>query len=64
MNDNLFDNEVVKVVYSACVEAGIDYMEIGYINSKRIFSSAITDTEKSDYHFEKQAVACLNRQTF
>ncbi|MFC1988273.1 aldolase catalytic domain-containing protein [Chloroflexota bacterium] len=38
MNRHLFDDEVVKGVYSACVDAGIDYMEIGYINSKRIFS--------------------------
>jgi len=40
MNDHLFDDEIVKAVYSACVGAGIDYMEIGYINSKRIFSPA------------------------
>ena len=40
MNDHLFDDEIVKGVYSACVEAGLDYMEIGYINSKRIFSPA------------------------
>ena len=40
MNDHLFDDETVKAVYSACVEAGIDYMEIGYINSRRIFSQA------------------------
>ena len=40
MNDHLFDDEIVKAVYSACVDAGIDYMEIGYINSKRIFSPA------------------------
>jgi len=38
MNNHLFGDEIVKSVYSACVEAGIDYMEIGYINSKRIFS--------------------------
>ncbi len=38
MNDHLFDDEIVKAVYSACVNAGIDYMEIGYINSRRIFS--------------------------
>ncbi|MFC2005968.1 aldolase catalytic domain-containing protein [Chloroflexota bacterium] len=38
MNDHLFDDETVKAIYSACVDAGIDYMEIGYINSKRIFS--------------------------
>ena len=40
MNEHLFDDEIVKAVYSACVDAGIDYMEIGYINSKRIFSPA------------------------
>ena len=40
MNDHLFDDETVKGVYLACVDAGIDYMEIGYINSRRIFSSA------------------------
>jgi 4-hydroxy 2-oxovalerate aldolase len=40
MNEHLFDDEIVKAVYSVCVEAGIDYMEIGYINSKKIFSTA------------------------
>jgi len=40
MNEHLFDDEVVKAVYSACVASGIDYMEIGYINSRRIFSPA------------------------
>ncbi len=40
MNDHLFDDEIVKAIYSACVDAGIDYMEIGYINSKRIFAPA------------------------
>lgn len=33
MNDSKFDDKVVKGVYDACVAAGIDYMEIGYINS-------------------------------
>ena len=37
MNNHLFTDEVVKAVYTACVEAGIDYMEIGYINSRQIF---------------------------
>ncbi len=40
MNNHLFDDETVKAVYSACIDAGIDYMELGYINSKRIFSAA------------------------
>jgi len=38
MNNHLFGDDVVRAVYTACVEAGIDYMEIGYINSKRLFS--------------------------
>ena len=37
MNDHKFDDETVSAVYKACVEGGIDYMEIGYINSRRIF---------------------------
>jgi 4-hydroxy 2-oxovalerate aldolase len=40
MNNHLFDDEVVKAVYTACVDGGIDYMEIGYKNSKRVFSPA------------------------
>ena len=40
MNNHLFDDEIVKAIYTACIEAGIDYMEIGYINSRRIFSPA------------------------
>jgi 4-hydroxy 2-oxovalerate aldolase len=28
---------VVRAVYEACVEAGIDYMEVGYKNSPRLF---------------------------
>ena len=39
MNDHKFDDKVVKGVYEACVEAGIDYMEIGYINSREQFPS-------------------------
>ncbi len=30
MNNHQFDDAVVKAVYTACVEAGIDYMELGY----------------------------------
>jgi 4-hydroxy 2-oxovalerate aldolase len=37
VNDHQFDEEFVRAVYEACVESGIDYMEIGYKNSKRIF---------------------------
>jgi len=37
MNDHKFEDSVVKGVYDACVAAGIDYMEIGYRNSKALF---------------------------
>ena len=40
MNDHYFEDGTVKAVYTACVEAGIDYMEVGYIHSKRIYSPA------------------------
>jgi 4-hydroxy 2-oxovalerate aldolase len=40
MNDHGFDDQTVKAVYTACVEAGIDYMELGYKASKRIFAPA------------------------
>jgi len=38
MNDHMFDDGLVRAVYDACVAAGIDYMEIGYKNSKRLFT--------------------------
>jgi len=38
MNDHLFDDATVKAVYEACVAGGIDYMEVGYKASKRIFA--------------------------
>ena len=36
MNDHKFDDQVVKAVYTACVEAGVDYMELGYKSSRKI----------------------------
>jgi 4-hydroxy 2-oxovalerate aldolase len=40
MNKWQFSKEFVKDVYLSCVEAGIDYMEIGYISSEDQFSRA------------------------
>ena len=37
MNDHHFKTDFVKATYETCVEAGIDYMEIGYRNSKDMF---------------------------
>lgn len=37
VNAHQFSDEFVGAVYRACVAAGIDYMEIGYKNSKSVF---------------------------
>ncbi len=37
VNAHRFDDDFVAAVYRACVDAGIDYMEIGYKNSARMF---------------------------
>ena len=37
MNDHHFKTDFVKAVYETCIAAGIDYMEIGYRNSKSMF---------------------------
>lgn len=38
MNKWQFDDDFVKAVYDGCVEAGVDYMEIGYLSSEKAFS--------------------------
>lgn len=38
MNNSRFDDKTVRAVYDACADAGIDYMEFGYKNSKTIYS--------------------------
>jgi 4-hydroxy 2-oxovalerate aldolase len=38
VNDHMFEDGLVKAVYEACIEAGIDLMEIGYKNSKKLFA--------------------------
>ena len=40
INNHHFDDSFVKAVYDTCVAAGIDYMELGYKASKRIFAPA------------------------
>lgn len=39
MNDHYFDAKIVKAVYDACAAAGIDYVEMGYKASKKIFAT-------------------------
>lgn len=38
INNHDFDRRFVREVYKALSEAGVDYMEIGYKNSKKLFS--------------------------
>ena len=40
MNNHSFTDDTVRAVYRACVQAGIDYMELGYKASKRMFVPA------------------------
>ncbi len=39
INNHDFDHRFVRAVYKAIAESGVDYMEIGYKNSKKLFSS-------------------------
>lgn len=47
MNAHRFSDDVVRAVYQACVDAGIDYMEIGYRGSRRVYPS----TENGPWKF-------------
>lgn len=38
INNSQFEDEFVQAVYQACSAAGVDYMEIGYKGSKKIYS--------------------------
>lgn len=38
INDHAFEDGLVKAIYDTCVAAGIDYMELGYKNDKKIFA--------------------------
>ncbi len=40
MNNHKFEPEVVKAVYQACVDGGIDYMEIGYKGDRNVFTAS------------------------
>ncbi len=37
INKHQFSDETVRAVYDTCIEAGIDYMEVGYKNSHKAF---------------------------
>jgi 4-hydroxy 2-oxovalerate aldolase len=53
INDHNFDDGLVKAVYQTCVAAGIDYMEIGYRASRKLF----TGGKSGDWRFcEEEAL--------
>ena len=38
INEHAFEDGFVKGIYQACVDAGIDYMELGYKAAKKLFA--------------------------
>ncbi len=46
INNCNFDDDFVKAIYDTCVAAGIDYMEIGYKGSRKIYSPSEFGTWK------------------
>lgn len=40
VNDFYFDDEFVKALYQANIDAGVDYMEMGYRASKKVFDES------------------------
>lgn len=74
MNNWQFSDEFVRSVYDACVEAGIDYMEIGYLSSEKAFDPKVVGPWKfckdsdlrrvvgnNDTHLKLSAMADIGR---
>lgn len=40
INNHQFSDKFVRAVYDTCIAAGVDYMEVGYKNSPRLFPKA------------------------
>ncbi|MDP8218870.1 MAG: aldolase catalytic domain-containing protein [Candidatus Theseobacter exili] len=38
INNHSFDDGFIKAIYNTCIEAGVQYMELGYKGSKKIFA--------------------------
>ncbi len=47
-----FSDELVRAIYKADCEAGVDYMEIGYKNSMDLFDSKKYGKRKIDHEFD------------
>lgn len=46
MNNCNFDDAFVRAIYQACVDSGVDYMEIGYKGSRKLYSPSEYGTWK------------------
>lgn len=40
MNNCKFEDAFVRAIYQACVDSGVDYMEVGYKGSRKLYSPA------------------------
>jgi len=61
MNEHRFTDDLVKTVYSACVESGIDYMEVGYKADRKIFSKDAFGTWKFSTEDDIRRIAGKNK---
>ena len=64
MNDHVFDDGFVRGVYEACVEAGVDYMEVGYKASKKLFARDKFGTWKFCEEDDIRRIVGENKQQF
>ena len=60
VNKHKFSHEFVRKVYKALAEAGVDYMEIGYKNSDKLFSRS----EYGPWKFcdDEASISAMRRQ--
>ncbi len=63
MNDWQFEDSFVKAVYDACVQSGVDYMEIGYMSSEKAYSRKDNGKWKFCFDNEVRAVIGDNKDT-
>ena len=61
INNCNFEDGFVKAIYDTCVAAGIDYMEIGYKGSKKIYSPGEFGTWKFCSEDDVKRIVGVNR---
>ena len=64
INNHQFSDELVRAVYDTCIAAGIDYMEIGYKNSPRLFpTDEFGPWRHCDEEDMRRVVGCHDAET-